>query len=100
MRLVQSALIAVAAVAVLSGCKKAGTVEATGVYVTRSTCPQVGIPAITAAELVGTHHQPDIRVLPAGRVVTPSIPVESGGLEVETAFANSSLHHSSRFHTE
>lgn len=47
LRPVKSALLALAAVAVLSGCKKAGTVEATGIYVTRSTCPQVGIPAGT-----------------------------------------------------
>ena len=47
MRPVKSALFALAAVAILSGCKSSGTVEATGVYVTRSTCPQVGIPAGT-----------------------------------------------------
>ena len=47
LRPVKSALLAFAALAVLSGCKKSGTVEATGIYVTRSTCPQVGIPAGT-----------------------------------------------------
>ena len=47
LRLVTSALLTLAAVAVLSGCKTPGTVENTGVYVTRSTCPQVGIPGGT-----------------------------------------------------
>ena len=47
LRLVKSGLLACAAVALLSGCKTPGTVDATGVYVTRSTCPQVGIPAGT-----------------------------------------------------
>ncbi len=47
LRPVKSALIALATLAILSGCKKTGTVEAGGIYVTRSTCPQVGIPAGT-----------------------------------------------------
>jgi hypothetical protein len=47
LHLVKSALIALTTVAILSGCKKAGSIEAGGIYVTRSTCPQVGIPAGT-----------------------------------------------------
>jgi hypothetical protein len=47
LRLVKSALLTLAAVATLSGCKTPGSVEERGVYVTRSTCPQVGIPAGT-----------------------------------------------------
>ena len=47
LRPVKSALLTLAVLSILSGCKKAGTIEATGVYVTRSTCPQVGIPAGT-----------------------------------------------------
>jgi hypothetical protein len=44
---VKFALIALAAASILSGCRKSGDVEATGVYITRSACPQVGIPAGT-----------------------------------------------------
>lgn len=47
LRLVQSGLLLFAVVATVSGCRKAGTIEQTGVYVTRSSCPQVGIPAGT-----------------------------------------------------
>jgi hypothetical protein len=47
LRLVKSSLIALAAAAVLSGCKTPGTIGGGGIYVTRSTCPQVGIPAGT-----------------------------------------------------
>jgi len=47
LRLVKSGLLALAAIATVSGCKNQGTIEETGVYVTRSTCPQVGIPAGT-----------------------------------------------------
>src|SRR3954467_251718 len=47
LRLVQSGLIALAAVATLSGCKTPGSIQENGIYVTRSTCPQVGIPAGT-----------------------------------------------------
>jgi hypothetical protein len=47
LRLVKSGIIALAAVAVLSGCKSTGTVQEGGIYVTRSSCPQVGIPAGT-----------------------------------------------------
>lgn len=47
LRLVKSGLIALAAAATLSGCKTPGSVEEGGIYVTRSTCPQVGIPAGT-----------------------------------------------------
>jgi len=47
LRLVKSGLLTLAAVATLSGCKTPGTIADTGVYVTRSTCPQVGIPAGT-----------------------------------------------------
>ncbi|MCL6684201.1 hypothetical protein [Sphingomonas alba] len=43
----KSGLIALAAIASLSACKTAGTLDDTGVYVTRSSCPQVGIPAGT-----------------------------------------------------
>jgi hypothetical protein len=47
LRLVQSGFLALAAVATLSGCSKEGSIEQGGIYVTRSTCPQVGIPAGT-----------------------------------------------------
>jgi hypothetical protein len=47
LRPVKSALLALATIAILSGCNREGSIEATGVYVTRSTCPQVGIPAGT-----------------------------------------------------
>ncbi len=47
LRFVKSGLIALAAAAMLSGCKSPGSIEESGVYVTRSTCPQVGIPAGT-----------------------------------------------------
>lgn len=47
LRPVKFALIALAAASILSGCKSSGTQEGLGVYVTRSSCPQVGIPAAT-----------------------------------------------------
>lgn len=47
LRPVLSGFLALAVLAVLSGCNKEGTVEDGGIYVTRSTCPQVGIPAAT-----------------------------------------------------
>lgn len=47
LRLVKSGLLAFAAIAVLSGCKTPGTIGEGGIYVTRSTCPQAGIPAGT-----------------------------------------------------
>ena len=47
LRPVKSALLTIAALAILSGCKRAGSIEDGGIYVTRSTCPQVGIPAGT-----------------------------------------------------
>ena len=47
MRLVKTGLIAFAATFALSACHSTGTVADTGVYVTRSSCPQVGIPAGT-----------------------------------------------------
>ena len=47
MRLVKTGLIAIAATFAVSACHKAGTLDDTGVYVTRSSCPQVGIPAGT-----------------------------------------------------
>lgn len=47
LRLVKSSLIAFAAVAMLSSCKTPGSIGVGGIYVTRSTCPQVGIPAGT-----------------------------------------------------
>jgi hypothetical protein len=47
LRLVKSGLLALAAAATLSGCKTPGSIEEGGIYVTRSTCPQVGIPAGT-----------------------------------------------------
>jgi len=47
LRLVKTGLIALAATFAVSACHKAGTIEDTGVYVTRSSCPQVGIPAGT-----------------------------------------------------
>jgi hypothetical protein len=47
LRLVKSSLLAIAAVAIISGCKKSGSIGEGGIYVTRSTCPQVGIPAGT-----------------------------------------------------
>jgi hypothetical protein len=47
LRLVKSGFITLAAVAMLSACKTPGTIGEGGVYVTRSTCPQVGIPAGT-----------------------------------------------------
>ena len=47
LRLVKSGLFTLAAVAMLSGCKTPGSIEEGGMYVTRSTCPQVGIPAGT-----------------------------------------------------
>jgi hypothetical protein len=66
LRPVKSALIAFAALVVLSGCKKAGSIESGGIYVTRSTCPQVGIPAGTG----------DITLFsPAGRTDAAAIDV-------------------------
>ena len=47
LRFVKSALLAFAAASILSGCAREGSIEAGGIYVTRSTCPQVGIPAGT-----------------------------------------------------
>src|SRR5215210_1908271 len=47
LRLVKSGLVTLAALAMLSGCKSPGTIADGGIYVTRSTCPQVGIPAGT-----------------------------------------------------
>jgi hypothetical protein len=47
LHLVKSGFITLAVVAMLSGCKTPGTMGVGGVYVTRSTCPQVGIPAGT-----------------------------------------------------
>jgi hypothetical protein len=47
LRPVQSRFLAFAALALLSGCNKEGSVGQGGIYVTRSTCPQVGIPAAT-----------------------------------------------------
>jgi hypothetical protein len=47
LRPVQSGFLALAAFALLSGCNKEGSVGNGGIYVTRSTCPQVGIPAGT-----------------------------------------------------
>jgi hypothetical protein len=47
LRPVKFGIIALATLGVLSGCKSPGTVTDTGIYVTRSTCPQVGIPAAT-----------------------------------------------------
>lgn len=44
---VKSGLLAIAILAILSGCSKEGSIGLGGVYVTRSTCPQVGIPAGT-----------------------------------------------------
>jgi hypothetical protein len=44
---VQSGFLALAALALLSGCNKEGSIERGGIYITRSTCPQVGIPAGT-----------------------------------------------------
>ena len=66
MRPVQSGILALAVLALVSGCTREGTVEATGVYVTRSTCPQVGIPAGTG----------DITLFsPAGRTDAAAIDV-------------------------
>ena len=47
LRPVKSGFLALAAVAALSGCGREGTIEEGGIYITRSTCPQVGIPAGT-----------------------------------------------------
>ena len=66
LRPVKFALVALAAATILSGCKKAGSIEAGGIYVTRSTCPQVGIPAGTG----------DITLFsPAGRTDAAAIDV-------------------------
>jgi hypothetical protein len=66
LRLVKSGLLAFAAAAALSGCNKIGTVEQGGIYITRSTCPQVGIPAGTG----------DITMFsPAGRTDSAAIDV-------------------------
>ena len=40
-------LLPLLALALVSACSKKGSVEDGGIYVTRSTCPQVGIPAAT-----------------------------------------------------
>lgn len=47
LRPVQSGFLALALLALLSGCKTPGSIEDGGIYVRRSTCPQVGIPAGT-----------------------------------------------------
>ena len=47
LRPVQSGFLVLAVLAALSGCNREGSVEDGGIYVTRSTCPQVGIPAGT-----------------------------------------------------
>lgn len=47
LRLVKTGLLAFAAVATLSSCNRPGSIGDGGIYVTRSTCPQVGIPAGT-----------------------------------------------------
>ena len=47
LRPVKSGFLALAVLALLSGCKRPGSIEDGGIYVTRSTCPQVGIPAGT-----------------------------------------------------
>jgi len=47
LRLVKTGLIALATTFALSACHNSGTVAETGVYVTRTSCPQVGIPAGT-----------------------------------------------------
>jgi hypothetical protein len=49
LRPVKSALLVVAAAALVSGCGRKGDIDdlGTGIYVSRSTCPQVGIPAGT-----------------------------------------------------
>ncbi len=47
MRLVKFRILLLASMTVLAACSKEGTVEQGGIYVTRSTCPQVGIPAGT-----------------------------------------------------
>jgi hypothetical protein len=66
LRLVQSGLLAVAALATLSACNKEGSIEQGGIYITRSTCPQVGIPAATG----------DITLFsPAGRTDSAAIDV-------------------------
>lgn len=44
---VKPALIALTALALLSACSRKGEIEDGGIYVVRSTCPQVGIPAGT-----------------------------------------------------
>ena len=66
MRAVTSAVLAIAALATVTGCKKAGSIERGGIYVTRSTCPQLGIPAATG----------DITLFsPAGRTDAAAIDV-------------------------
>lgn len=47
LRLVKFGFLALATLALLSGCSKEGTIGVGGVYVTRTTCPQLGIPAGT-----------------------------------------------------
>ena len=47
LRLVTSGLLAAAALTTLSSCNRPGTIGEGGIYVVRSTCPQVGIPAGT-----------------------------------------------------
>lgn len=68
LRPVQSALLVVAAAALVSGCSRKGEIDelGTGIYATRSTCPQVGIPAGTG----------DVTVFsPAGRTDAAAIDV-------------------------
>jgi hypothetical protein len=66
LRFVKSALLVLATTAILAGCKTPGTIGAGGIYVTRSTCPQVGIPAGTG----------DITLFsPAGRTDAAAIDV-------------------------
>ncbi|WP_309601812.1 hypothetical protein [Sphingomonas sp.] len=40
-------LLPIICLALASACSKSGTVEGNGIYITRSTCPQLGIPAGT-----------------------------------------------------
>jgi hypothetical protein len=49
LRFVQSACLALAVAAIVSGCSRRGEIDelGTGIYATRSVCPQVGIPAGT-----------------------------------------------------
>ena len=40
-------LLSLCAIALLPACSKSGTIEQGGIYITRSSCPQLGIPAGT-----------------------------------------------------